>query len=390
MLSKWMLAAGLLLALAVGADAQTLQHVYVGTYTVNPDTGRGGAGYGSEGIYKATFDPATRKLSAFTLAVKTVNPSYFIFTPDGRFAYAVNELSSFEGQANTGGVSAFAVDPKTGDLHLLNQRPTGGTAPCFISLDQSGKYLFVANYGTGSVAVFRRNPDGSLGKRAQLWQHEGHSVNPNRQAGPHAHFAIPSPDNRYLLSADLGMDEILVEHLDAATGHLTPATPPGVKLEPGTGPRHFAFADQGRRLYAVSEMGSTLFAFDYQDGKLTQFQSVSTKPADFQGRGNSGAEIALAPDGRFVYVSNRGSNTMAVFAVDQATGKVSLVQDISTEGKTPRMFQLDPSGRYLWAGNQDSANVVVYSRDAQNGKLTPTGINVKLSQPVCIQFLPER
>ncbi len=384
------------MALAVvvsAAQAPTPQRVYVGTYTTSPSgpsagRGRGGPTYTSQGIYQATFNPATQQLSAFTLAAKTTNPSYFIFSPDGRFAYAVNELVQFDGQAS-GGVSAFAVDAKSGDLRLLNQLPTGGTLPCYLSLDKTGKYLFVANYGTGSVAVFRRNADGSLGARTALWQHAGHSVNPRRQAGPHAHFALTSPDNRYLLSADLGMDQILVDHFDAGHGTLTPAAPPGVRVQAGAGPRHFVFADHGNRIYAVSEMGALLFAFNYHNGQLTEFQSMSTTPAEFKGS-NSGAEIAIAPDGGFLYTSNRGADTIAQFATDPASGRVALVQDVSTQGSGPRMFALGPQGRYLWAANQNSGNIVVFSRDGKTGKLAPTSVNVKLSQPVCIQFYPSR
>lgn len=390
MLAKIRAVCGCALLLALTGWAQAPQRVYVGTYTTNPSgrAGRGSVTYTSEGIYQATFNPATHQLSAFTLAAKVTNPSYFIFSPDGRFAYAVNELTTFEGQANSGGVTAFAVDAKTGTLRPLNQKATGGTLPCYLSLDKTGKFLFVANYGTGSVAEFRLNADGSLGERTALWQHAGHSVNPRRQAGPHAHFALTSPDNRYLLSVDLGLDKILVDRFNAATGALTPATPPSVSVEPGTGPRHLTFADHGRRVYAVSEMGATLFGFNYRDGKLSQFQQVSTTPTGFKGGENTGAEIMIAPDGRFLYTSNRGANTIAVFAVDQLNGHVSLVEQVSTQGDGPRMFQLSPDGLFLWAANQNSGNVVVLSRDAQTGKLTPTGIDTKLSQPVCIQYYP--
>jgi len=373
------LALGALGAVAQGASrpdavAASGAWVYFGTYTHAT----------SRGIYRARWDARTGKVGPVTLAVATDNPSYFVIARSGRFLYAVNEMVA--GQAD-GAVSAFALDPSTGALKLLNQVPSGGTAPCYISIDKTGQFLFVANYGSGSVAIFRRNPDGSVGERTAFWQHAGHSVNPARQAGPHAHFALVSPDNHYLLSADLGMDRILVDHFNAADGTISPATPPGVSLQPGTGPRHFLFADQGRRVYAVSEMGSMLFAFNYHDGRLTEFQSLSTKPADFSGE-NSGAEIALAPDGRFVYVSNRGANTIAQFAVDRATGRVSLVEDVSTQGSGPRMFQLSPDGRYLWAANQNSANVVEFRRDETTGRLTPTGVTVKLSMPVCIQFYP--
>ncbi len=378
-------------ALVSMSSAQTargaVERVYIGAYTQNPSggPGRGGVQYTSQGIYQAEFNLATGKLGPVTLAAKTVNPSYLVISPDGRFVYAVNELTSFEGQPNTGGITAFAVNPATGVLTQLNQVASGGTLPCYLSFDKTGKHLMVANYGTGSVAIFALNSDGSLGRRTAFMQHQGHSVNPRRQAGPHAHFAQVSPDNRYLLSVDLGLDQILVSKFDARTGTVTPNDPPYVSVTPGTGPRHFVWADNGHRLYAVSELGSTAFGFDYNQGKLSQFQSQTTMPPGFKGS-NSGAEIQISPDGRFIYTSNRGANTIAQFAIAPKTGRFSLVQDVSTQGKNPRMFQLDPSGGYVWAGNQDSANVVVFKRDAASGKLTPAGINIPLSMPVCIQF----
>ena len=377
---------------AAPTPAPTLERVYIGTYTQSPSgrPGRGGRPFptNSQGIYLATFNTKTLHLSPLTLAVKVVNPSYFIFSPHGRYAYSVNELVRFDGQVS-GGVSSFAVDPETGTMKLLNQLPSGGTLPAFLSLDKTGHYLFVANYGTGNVSVFRRNPDGSIGARTAFWQHHGHSVNPMRQRGPHAHFAITSPDNRYLLSADLGLDQVLVEHFDAANGTLTPATPPYVSIKPGSGPRHLVFADHGRRVYLVSEMGATVTAMNYHHGALSVFQTVSSTPPGFRGA-NSGAEIALSPGGRFLYVSNRGSNTVAQFAIHPQSGRISLVRDVSTQGKIPRMFSLDLTGRFLWAANQNSANIVVFRRNLRTGALTPAGINVPLDMPVCVQFQPVR
>ncbi|HTV56996.1 MAG TPA: lactonase family protein, partial [Terriglobia bacterium] len=311
--------------------------VYIGTYT----------NASSKGIYVCRFNPRTRRVGRVELAARTVNPSFLTIAPNGRFLYAVNELGEFDGQ-KSGAVSAFAIHWPGGKLTLLNQVASQGTAPCYIAADHSGKYILVANYGAGSVAVFPILRAGRLGKATAFVQHKGSSVNPQRQAGPHAHSVNVSPDNRFALSADLGLDEVLASRFDSSNGTLAPNNPPYAKVLPGSGPRHFVFSPNGKFVYVVSEMGSilTVFAYNRTQGSLRRLQTVSTLPKTFKGE-STGAEVQIAPSGRFLYASNRGDNTIAVFSIDPKKGMLSPVEYVPTQGKTPRMFQIDPTGSYL-------------------------------------------
>lgn len=289
----------------------------------------------------------------------------------------------------SGAVSAFSIDRKTGKLTFLNQLATRGTDPCYISADRTGKYVLVANYGSGSVAVFPVIANGRLGEATAFVQHAGSSVNPLRQEGPHAHSINVSPDNRFALAADLGLDQLLVSRFDASNGTLAPNSPPFAKVLPGSGPRHFVFSPGGKFVYVVSEMGSTLTVFSYSSarGALRRLQTISTLPRSFKGE-STGAEVQIAASGKFIYASNRGSNTIAVFAIDPKKGTLSPVEFVPTQGKTPRMFQIDPTGSYLFAANQDSNNVVIFRIDQSTGRLTPADEQIRLSQPVCVEFTP--
>lgn len=351
--------------------------VYLGTYT----------GPKSKGIYVYRFDPATGKLSPMGLAAETENPSFLAISPNRQFLYAVNETENYQGQ-KTGAVSAFSIDRHTGKLTFLNQVASRGTAPCYISLDNSGKYVMVANYGSGSIAVFPVGADGRLGDATAFVQHHGSSVNHERQAGPHAHSVHVSPDNRFVLAADLGLDEVLVSRFDATNGTLTPNDPPFAKVKPGSGPRHFAFSPDGKFVYVISEMGSslTVFSYDADRGSLEEKQVISSLPNGFRGE-SSGAEVAVHPSGKFLYASNRGNDSIAVFAIDAQNGTLTPVETVPTQGKTPRMFQIDPTGHYLIAANQDSDNTVVFRIDPQTGRLTPTGQVLELGSPVCVEFV---
>lgn len=361
---------------ARAVDSTTPIRVYFGTYT-------GGDG---KGIYVAELDRATGKLSPPQLAGEAVNPSFLAIHPTKKFLYAVGEVSDFEGK-KTGGVSAFAIDPKSGALKLINQASSGGAGPCHLTVDATGKDVLVANYGGGSVACLPINDDGSLRPASSFIQHEGSSVDKQRQQGPHAHSINIDAANRYAIAADLGLDKLLVYRFDPAQGKLTPNDPPSVALPAGGGPRHFAFHPDRQHAYACNEMLSTVSALSYDPklGILKELQTISTLPAGGH-PGNSTAEVRVHPSGKFVYVSNRGHDSIAMFAVDAATGKLTPLGHESTRGKVPRNFNIDPSGKYLLAANQDSANIVVFEIDAEQGTLKPTGSEINVSRPVCVRF----
>ena len=367
------------LASAASADGKYL--FYVGTYTQE--------GSKSQGIYAFRFDPATGHSTALGLAAETTNPSFVAVHPSGRFLYAVNELGNYKGP-NSGGVSAFSVDRETGKLTFLNEVPSRGADPCYIIVDKSGKWVLVANYTGGSIAVFPVLPDGKLGEASTFIQHSGHGADPKRQEGPHAHSIDLSPDNRLAFVDDLGLDELLVYKFDPSKGSLTPNDPPFIKLDPGSGPRHFALHPSGHFGYVVSEMASTVTALsvDLNNGKLQRLQTLSTLPADFKGE-NDDAEVHVHPSGKFVYTSNRGHDSIAVFSVDPNKGTLTHVDDVPTQGKIPRSFEIDPTGQFLLAENSKSDNIVIFRIDQKTGRLTATGQVLEVGSPVCIKFLRE-
>jgi 6-phosphogluconolactonase len=351
--------------------------VYIGTYT------RGDR----DGIYVLRLDLSSGKLTPVSSAGGIANPSFLALHPSGRFLYAVSEVSDLGG-AKVGGVSAFTVDPKSGKLSLLNQEPCGGAGPCHLVVDRTGKHVLVANYGGGSVSVLGVGDDGRVGKTTAVVEHKGSSVNPQRQEGPHAHSIHLDAANRFAFAADLGLDRVLVYRFDAAAGTLAPHEPPSAALKPGAGPRHFAFHPSGRRAYVINELDSTLTAFDYdpQRGALEEVQTISTLPEGFKGS-NSTAEVQVSPSGRFVYGSNRGHDSIAVFAVDADKGTLRLIEHEPTQGKTPRNFGIDPTGSFLLAANQGSDTVVVFRIDAASGALSPAGNVASVPMPVCVKFL---
>lgn len=360
------------------ASAAAALLVYFGTYTQGP----------SKGIYAARFDAKTGVLGEPALAAESVNPSFLAVHPSGRFLYAVNEIDNFGGQ-KAGAATAFAIEGG-GQLRPLNQSSTRGTGPCYVSLDRAGKHVLVANYGGGSVAVLPVGPDGRLGEATAFVQHEtlpGEAGKPKR---PHGHSIDLDPSGKYALVADLGLDRVLVYRL-GADGTLQPNQPPFVSVDPGAGPRHVAIHPSGRHVYVLNEKQMTVdvFAFDAGKGTLAHRQKLSSLPEGVAvAEGFSGAEILLHPSGRFVYASNRGHDTIAVFAVDPARGTLRLVEHAAMGGKTPRGFALDPSGRWLIAGNQRSDTVSVFRVDAATGKLTNTGRSVGVGSPVSVVFVP--
>jgi 6-phosphogluconolactonase len=373
----------LLLALCAEAASAPQEHkylVYVGTYTQEGST--------SKGIYAYRFDPNTTQLTAIGLAAETTNPSFLAVHPNHRFLYAVNEISNYKGE-KSGAVSAFAIDPATGKLTLLNQVASKGADPCYITVDKSGKYVLVANYTGGSIAVFPVLPDGRLGVTSAFIQHVGHGTNPERQEGPHAHSIDLSQDNRFAIVDDLGLDETLVYKFDSTKGSLILNDPPFAKADPGAGPRHFALHPNGKFAYVVNEMGSTVSAFSYDGsaGALRPLQTISTFPKDFSGH-NDDAEIEIDASGKFLYASNRGHDSIAVFAIDPEKGSLTLIEYAPTKGQTPRSFEISPGGALLFAANEKSDNIVVFRIDSKTGRLTPTGKVLDVAEPVCVKFVP--
>jgi 6-phosphogluconolactonase len=343
--------------------------VYVGDYTAKTD---------AKGIYEFQFDPATGKMSALELAGESRDPSWVIIHPSKRFLYAANE----HGQDSS--ISAFSIGPG-GKLHLLNQRPALGSDPCHLTFDRTAKFLLTANYSSGNVAVFPILPDGSLGEHTALLENRG-TPGPNRerQEGPHAHWVSISEDNRSVYVADLGLDRVLVYKFDASKGTLEPAG--AATAKPGTGPRHAAFSNDGKFMYLLGELQSTVSVFSLAPGAFSLIENVPMLPEGFSGR-NDAAEIAVHPSGRFLYASNRGHDSIVVYAIDPRQGTLSKIADVPSGGKEPRHFAVDPSGRFLLAENQFSDSIVEFRIDPSTGKLTPTGESLAVPSPVCIAFL---
>jgi 6-phosphogluconolactonase len=351
--------------------------LFIGTYT-SP---------ASKGIYVSRLDPATGTLSAPTLAAEGRNPSFLAASADGRFLYAVNEVDAVDGKPG-GGVTAYAIDKAAGTLKLLNAQSTVGGGPAHVGV--AGSTVFVANYGGGSVAAYQTQPDGSLKPASSFVQHKGSGANPDRQKGPHAHAATPDPSGRFLSVPDLGLDRVLIYSIDAKAGTIAPATPAFATVPPGSGPRHIAISRDGKHAYVISEMLCTIEAFDRDatSGALTPTQSIGTLPAaQVVEKGFSTAEVLLHPSGKFLYGSNRGHNTLVVYAVDAQSGKLALLQHIPTGGQGPRGFNIDPSGAFLVAGNQNSDSIAVFRIDPAKGTLTATGQPISLGKPVSFEFV---
>ena len=290
---------------------------------------------------------------------------------------------------NTGAVSSFAMDRATGKLSPLNELPSRGADPAFISLDKTGKYVLVANYTGGTIAVFPVLADGKLGEASAFVQHTGSSVNHDRQAGPHPHMIVTSPDNRFALVPDLGLDEVIAYRFDPTKGTLG-ANPSAAKAEPGSGPRHIAFSTDGRFVYLITEMGSAITTFSYRaaDAAMAPLQTVPVAVATTDSKQKAGAEVEVSPSGKFLYASNRFDDVIVVYAIDPAKGTLTQVQSVALAGKTPRGFALDPTGRWLWDANQDSNTIIIYRVDPKTGQLSPSGQPLQISSPTCVVFVP--
>jgi 6-phosphogluconolactonase len=350
--------------------------VYVGTYT---------QGSKSEGIYRMELDLATGQATRPVLAAKTINPSFLAIHPNQRYLYAVNEVSTFDKKPG-GAISAFAIDPKTGDLTFINQQSSGGAGPCHLIVDARGKNVLAANYGGGSICVLPIQQGGRLGKASAFIQHKGSSVTP-RQKGPHAHSINLDASNRFALVADLGLDKVLIYAFDAQKGTLKENTPASVSLAPGAGPRHLAFHPSGKFAYVINEIHSTVTAmrYDPKQGSLEKVQTLSTLPEGVK-KGNSTAEVQVHPSGKFLYGSNRGHNSIAIFAIDPVTGKLTPLGHQGEGIKIPRNFEIDPTGTYLLVANQADDSVSAFRIDPKTGKLAATGTVVDVPRPVCVKF----
>jgi 6-phosphogluconolactonase len=359
--------------------AKAAQHpgmrIYIGTYT--REQGRG--------IYTARFNSQDGRLDSLELAAETKNPSFLALHPRQPWLYAVGEMSG------DGAVTAFRIED-SGKLTLVNQQSSGGAGPCHVAVDHDGRCVLVANYASGRIASLPIGKDGRLEAPVSVIQHQGSSVNPQRQAGPHAHFILPDPRNRFVLACDLGLDKVLVYRLDARACTLAPNDPPSASVKAGSGPRHLTFSPgAGRFVYVINELSSTLNAcgYDAERGVLKKLQTTSTLPKGFEGR-NTCAEVQIHPGGRFVYGSNRGHDSIAIFAVNPADGTLKCVGHQLTGGQEPRHFAVDPSGKWLLAENQNSGTVVVFRIDPETGRLEASGHTIEVPSPVCVVFAPGR
>ena len=350
--------------------------LYVGTYT----TGK------SEGIYLYRLDLSSGELKHVATTRGVVNPSFLALAPSRRYLYAVNEVGDFAG-ARSGAVSAFAVDQRTGELRLLNQQASAGADPCYLDVDAQGKFVLIANYTGGNVTVFPVERDGSLGEATDMKQGRGSSINRERQEGPHAHCIVLDPTNQFAYSCDLGTDKIMIFRFDPRHGKLLPNEPPWVQIKPGAGPRHLAFYPGGKYVFVLNELHSTVTAFarDPEKGSLKELQTLTALPKDFTGR-NTSADIHVSLDGRFLYCSNRGHDSIAIFAIDPRRGGLTTVGHESTRGVTPRNFAIDPSGAFLLVANQNSDNIVVFRLNQKTGRLSATGQVAQVPSPVCLKF----
>ncbi len=351
-------------------------YLYVGSYTQSED----------EGIYVYEFDAKNGNLKYLHTVAGVENPSYLAIQPDKNLLIAVNETMEYHGE-KTGAVSAFSVDPASGNLKLINQVPSGGGAPCYVSIDSKGKYVLVANYMSGTVTMFQIATGGRLSAYTDLQQHKGSGPVSKRQKGPHAHTIILDNNEKFALAADLGTDEVIGYEIDKRENKLRKAS--AFKVKAGSGPRHIAFHPGGRYVYVISELANTVTActYDPQTGKLTEIMTASTLPDDFNGTSYC-ADIHFSKDGRFLYGSNRGHDSIVIFNVDGKTGKISYVDHFSVNGEWPRNFMIDPTGNYLLVANQNSGNIVVFRLDKNTGKATETNNEVKVSKPVCLKMLP--
>ena len=339
----------------------------------------------SKGIYVYRFYTETGQLAYLNQVEGIDNPSYLCVAPGNHFVYSVNEI----GADRKGSISSFSFEPKEGKIALINKQPSTGTGPCYISIDKARKHVFVANYESGALSVLGVNKDGSLKPVVQTIQDKGQGANLARQAGPHVHTAVLSPDEKYLLYTDLGTDKLNIyryrpskdQPLDL-TDHFT------VSVNPGHGPRHLDFSADKKYLYLMTEMGGVVYVYEYNNGKPKQVQTISIVPKDFTGA-VGGADIHVSPDGKFLYCTDRGDdNSVIVFAINPADGHLTMADRKYSQGNTPRNFVIDPSGKFLLVANQNSNSIIVYRINQATGTLTLTPSRVTVGNPSCLKFTP--
>jgi 6-phosphogluconolactonase len=370
---------GLAIPAFAGGSQRTLPGnllVYIGTYT----SGK------SEGIYLYSLDRTSGKLDHMATTKGVKDPSFLALAPSRRYLYAVNEVEEFAGK-KSGAMSAFAVDQRTGELKFLNQQPSLGGSPCYVVVDGTGRFVLVANYSGGNVAVLPVRGDGSLGEATDMKQGSGSSINTQRQEAPHAHCIVIDPANRFAYACDLGTDKIMIFRFDKRRGKLIPGKIPWVQVKPGAGPRHLVFHPAGNYAYVINELHATVsaFAHDRADGNLTEVQTIATLPTDFTGA-NTSADIHVSPEGKFLYCSNRGHDSIAAFKINSRNGRLTLIAHESTQGKAPRNFAIDPTGNFVLVANQNSDNIVTLRRDRKTGRLSATGQIAEVPSPVCLKF----
>ena len=355
--------------------------MYVGTYTA---TGAGGTN--ANGIHVYRVDPASGELTKMFETPGLPNPTFLAIHPSKKFLYAVNEVGDFGGK-RAGAVSAFLINAD-GSLGRINEQSSVGSGPCHVIVDKAGRNALVANYGSGSVAVLPINEDGSLAPASAFVQHAGSGPDASRQEGPHAHSMTLSPDERFAYAADLGLDKLMTYRFDAGRGVLEANVPAFASVHAGAGPRHFVFHPMARWAYVINELDNTVVAYDYNQGTgaLSVKQTIGTLPAGWKGTSYC-ADIHISPNGRFLYGSNRGHDSIVIFAIDRTRGQLSLVGHQGQDIVWPRNFAIDPAGRFLYVANQNSDSVVVFGMNPTTGALTPAGIRADLPKPVCIQFL---
>jgi 6-phosphogluconolactonase len=353
--------------------AQKESYLVVGTYTDGK----------SQGIYVFHFNSATGDFDSVSM-IKSNNPSYLAVSPDEKFVYAVNEASD---KGNGGKVTAFAFNKADGKLSFIDQQPSVGDDPCYVSVDKTNKWVAIANYTSGTLTILPINKEGGLDPATTSIQHKGKSVDKERQEGPHVHCVVFSKDNKYLFANDLGLDKIKIYSFDQKNGTLTANS--DVNTTPGTGPRHLAFHPNNKYAYLIQEMGGVVSAYRYSNGKFTLIQNISSVPAGFKGDIGS-ADIHASADGNFLYASNRGeSNTIAIFKINQQTGKLTVIGHQSALGKAPRNFNFDPSGNFLLVGNQNNDEIVIFKVNKKTGLLTDTGKRINVGKPVCLKWISE-
>jgi len=361
------------------AEANLHRYIlYVGTYSVR----------GSRGIYAYDFDGKTGVLSPLGLKAKSTNPSFVILSPDGRVLYAVTEVAEYKGQSS-GAIQAYQVDAKTGDLKLMSEVASGGAGPCYLAFDKTKSFLLTANYGGGSVAVFPLRAGGKIGEASGFVQHHGSGLNPERQGKPHPHAIETTLDNQFAIAADLGLDQLLVYKFDSNNGRLSPSDPRFAKVHGGSGPRHFAFHPNRQFLYLVNEIDSSVSVFAYDpQGTLVEKQTITALPKGFTGQSDA-SDIEVDASGSYLYVSNRGADTITVFGIDPEGAMLTLIETVPSSGKTPR-FTIDPSGQFMLVGNENSDNVVVFHIDRKSGRLTKISEIAHVISPIGFAFLEAR